>query len=96
MNPTEEELLESIRQTIEGAINEDGREPNTITMPEIMERFNIGRIRARRAVYKMVAEGVLVPDPKITKRDIFGIARRVPGFRYTKGANNVARPENST
>jgi hypothetical protein len=79
---TEAELLEELlRHSRE--IPDNGREPGTITTPEIKAALQCGDIIARRTADALVAEGRIMRDR--VKRDAgWGVVQKVPGYRIVQ------------
>ena len=80
---TEDELLAEIQAMLERADSEN--EAGTITTPEVIERFRVGRVRAKRLLTGLVDAGVLERG-RVVRVDDWGTQTHVKGFRYVNGS----------
>jgi hypothetical protein len=79
---TEAELLEELLRHSK-TLPDNGKEPGTITTPEIRAALRCGDTIARKTANALVAEGRIVRDR--VKRDAgWGVVQKVPGYRIVQ------------
>ena len=92
LETTEEELFAAIEEWMV-AEPTPGLEPGTFTTPLFMERYRMGRIRARRMLDKWVEEGRIKPD-KIGYVNAWGWQQHIPGYRFLNGEDKTISNDN--
>ena len=87
LNTTEDELFAAIESWMTDE-PVPGLEPGTFTTPIFMERYRMGRDRARRMLNKWVTEGKIKPD-RINFVNSWGWQQRVAGYRFLNGEDKL-------
>lgn len=78
---TEEQLIEEFTKAMESSRYE-GKEPYTWTVPEVKREFNVSRRKAKRAMRRLVDEGMLYPK-RVWRTDDWGDERPYPGYKLS-------------
>jgi hypothetical protein len=82
---TEDELFSAIEEWM-SAKPAPGLEPGTFTTPLFMEKYHMGRTKARRLLAGWVAEDKIKPD-RIGYVNAWGWQQHIPGYRFLNGGD---------
>ncbi len=86
MEIKEDELFKAIEEYILKS-PEPGLESGTTTTPRMIERFNIGRVKANRILEALIDNGTIIRD-QVSFVDAWGTKTHVSGFRWVNGKDD--------
>ena len=80
---TYEQLVNEFVTAIEDVAYDERTEPHTWTRPEFESEYELGHVRARKALDILVEKDILCRK-KVWRVDDWGDKRRVPGYVLTE------------